>query len=842
MGGIVDGILSGIKSALQTIVDYWIWGIFYFTEVLLLFLVDILEDVMTVFTGEKEVVYNDAKMALIDVFFNHRTIKGIYAGIAMIGIVFAFVFAIWGVIKKAGDLRGKQQGATLGSILGNLLKSIVLIFSMNAIVLIALKTTNVLTQQVSYAVSKGDLFTVGGDDIEFYEDDYAAMGQIINMLGNYSLNPSYRSRYNLNSCYNDIRPYIEYLAKRGMFDFHYVDKDTDGDGIPEPTWQSIMESIANAYNYEQEVPLDTYDDALTAAILNAMDTLQNNKYVRVLKTYSRSEYEAAKKDNGNYVPLNKIIFLAATMGNIGGTAAARNDAFNKHPSFSDGARLPFYIGEKSIYNYEQVRKVFNPAPYKTNYLLVLFCCGGLVMEMVSIILTCGVRIFNLLALYVAAPLAISSMPLDDGGKFKQWSTAFVIQLLGIVGMVLSLRLFFMFLPIIWSPDLEVSSNIIIDIVIKVVLCYTSLEAVNKVNGIFTGILADNAGYQAIYAGNMRDKLENSAAGKAMGKLTGTGVLKEGFNKEKAAKKKEDKEKAHRASMDAVEKDIAHAEKTGHHSSKFGGGKLQKGELDNMKRGLDLMKNGNNGKGMNYKDAMKQANQEGKRNQQNQEDKGRLKKNIDFAKKHGSNLYTGQKLQEGELDRMEKAYDYMDKGGLSLGEAASKASEDYAKEQKGHEDAGAKKGQQGEAGRVPPPDPEKARETASRMSDMDYYRLSADCEYAEENGKHLIGGKELKNGELGQMKEILNQYEQMHPNIPGNQNNPEFIGPDINGNNNNNGNNPQPPGNGPVQPPPPGNGPVPPPGNRPVPPPGNRPVPPRNPVNNGNVPNHQRNQV
>ncbi len=777
MGAIVDGILSGIKSLFNAFLDYCLWAVLYFIEIVMLFCVDLLEDVMIIFTGEKEVTYGKSKMALIDVFFNHDTIRGIYAGIGMIGIVFAFVFAIWAVIKRTGDLRGKQQGVTLGSIVGNLLKSIILIFSMHAIVTLALETTNILTQQVSYAVSKGDMFTVGEDHIEFYEDDYAAMGRIINTLGNYSLNPSYRSRYNINACYNDIRSDIEYLAGRGVFDFHYIDKDTDGDNIPEPTWQSIMEKIANAYNYKYEAPLDAYDDALSAAILSAMDTLQNNPYVRVLKTYSRDEYtyEYETDKDGSYVPLNRIIFLTGTMGNVFGSGAARNDVFNKEPKFTDGARLPFYIGEKSIYSYEQVRATFNPAPWKTNYLVVVFACGGLVMEMVSIILTCGVRIFNLLALYVAAPLAISSMPLDDGGKFKQWSTAFVIQLLGIVGMVLSLRLFFMVLPIIWSPQLTVSSNILIDLVVKVIVCYMALESVNKVNGIFTGILADNAGYQAIYAGNMRDKLENSAAGKVLGGLTGTGVLKNGFDKEKKAEKKEKAEKAHRAEVDAVEKDIAHAEKTGRHSAKFGGGKLQKGELDKMKNGLDYMKNGNKGQGMSYKSAMKQAGQDAKKDDKRQEDMGKLKKAIDFGNETGKNLQTGENLKEGELDAMQKTYDYMDEGGLDYWDARSKALQDQTNEDKQEKESGMKEAN--DPGRIPPPDVDRARATAEKMNDLDYQRLSADYEYAEENGKHLInfgsgganytGGKELKKGELGQMKEILNQYEQMHPAVPNN---------------------------------------------------------------------------
>ena len=173
--------------------------------------------------------------------------------------------------------------------------------------------------------------------------------------------------------------------------------------------------------------------------------------------------------------------------------------------------------------------------------------------------------------------------------------------------------------------------------------------------------------------------------------------------------------------------------------------------------------------------MKQAGQDAKKDDKRQEDMGKLKKAIDFGNETGKNLQTGENLKEGELDAMQKTYDYMDEGGLGYWDARSKALQDQTNEDKQEKESGRKEAN--DPGRIPPPDVDKARSTAEKMNDLDYQRLSADYEYAEENGKHLInfgsggadytGGKELKKGELGQMKEILNQYEQMHPAVPNN---------------------------------------------------------------------------
>ena len=135
-----DGIIETVKGWIQSFVEYTLWRIFYWIEIILLKFMAIVEGIMKIFTGEDMVKYNGKDAYLINVFFEHRAVRGIYGGIAMIGIIFAFAFAIVAVIRKILDLRDKQQGVTMGSILGNLVKSILIIASMNLIMLVAIET------------------------------------------------------------------------------------------------------------------------------------------------------------------------------------------------------------------------------------------------------------------------------------------------------------------------------------------------------------------------------------------------------------------------------------------------------------------------------------------------------------------------------------------------------------------------------------------------------------------------------------------------------------------------------------------------------------------------------
>ena len=521
-----DFITDGIDSLMQSIGDFFLYNLIfkalYYIEIGLLYVLGWVESLYKIFTGMDEVYYNDTPMSLLNVFFQNRAVTGVFLAMAAIGIVFAFVSAIAQVIRKAFD-SGDKIKSSMGQILGNLLKSILIILSLNVAITVVVTFLDYLMTAVDYEFDNAYILGDGPTDHVFTDEEFAAMGRIFNTIGNYSLNPSYNNRYSINSCYNEIRPDLRYLANNGVFKFYYETKDDDDNIIP--TWQSVIGNIANAADYNKEQPVDVYNEGIANSLSDAMTILKSDANLKALDYYQKITY-ATDSDIG----FDRVVFVAATMG-MGRTAAAKNSAYNTNPSMTDAVREPYYRGAKDLYKLDQVNSDFDISVSKTNYLVAYGLSIVLIYNMGLIILTAITRIFNMLFLYVIAPPIIGVMPLDDGEKFKQWMTAFIVQAFSIFAIIISMRLYLIFVPIILGPNLVLSQSATLNIFGKVLLLYGGLMAVNKAIGILTGILANQAGYQSVLSGDMSQTFSNTlrgigSAGAAGAKL-GFGAAKYG---------------------------------------------------------------------------------------------------------------------------------------------------------------------------------------------------------------------------------------------------------------------------------------------------------------------------
>lgn len=482
---ILDSIGSSIVEGISTVIGK---GLYYLVVQGLLSIVNAFYRLFSVFAGMTKVEYDGEKDYLINVFFSNTLISNIYWGMAILGIIMIFVFAIIAVIKKVFDLYDKQQ-RSLGQIITSSLKSFFTILLLTTFMTLVLNATNVLMQRVNYIFDHADSLT-SSRTITYTDEQYAAMGRIFATIGNYSMNPSYDSRYNINSCFNEIRSDLNILQQDGIFDVYYYSEDDDGDEMN--TWQSVLQNIAGSGNLKKDVKIDTYYAEINKAILDAMNILKSDASFVPLKTYERG-YQTTVSQN---VALDRVLFI------IGTTNAARNSAFNEKPSFSDSVRGPFFTGEKNLYNIDQVMDSFEIGLGGMNYLLVAVLGYLTLKNLWRCIIQCTVRIFSLMGLYVIAPPFIATMPLDDGEKFKQWMTSFIIQSFGIFGTVIPMRLLITFIPMILNTKLVIfADSAFLNLVAKALLIVGGLEASDRFSGLITGILANNASHQAITAGS-----------------------------------------------------------------------------------------------------------------------------------------------------------------------------------------------------------------------------------------------------------------------------------------------------------------------------------------------------
>ena len=467
----------------------------------LCWIIDILDSFFGVMSGQVQVSYNKQPYYLINVFFENASVRNAYWAMALLGILLCFVFAIIAVAKKAVDAGDKMRQG-MGDILTGLFKGIIIIVSLTFIMTMTLDLTNALLQRVTYAFNHSE----DSDKpvtITYTDEEYAAMARVLNTIGNYSLNPSYNSRYNINSCFNEIRTDLQFLKEKGAFALHYVTDENNP-----VSWQSELQKIVNAADLSRDLKLDVYDAGVTNAIVSLMKTMQQNSSFAPLQSYERKYVS-----NSSKVPLDRLIFLMCTMD------AAKNPAFNDSPTVGDELRGAYYTGEKSIYNLESVFADFEIS--KINFIVLIAVAFKLIWDYAVIIINCVARIFNLLLLYLIAPPCIATLPLDEGGKMKQWTTAFVIQCFGVFGTIIAMRVMLLFIPIVIDNNLLLFDNYVLNLMAKVIIILGGMETAKRASGMVTGILADNAGMQAITASDMGESVR-SAMDHGRNRVTGYG--------------------------------------------------------------------------------------------------------------------------------------------------------------------------------------------------------------------------------------------------------------------------------------------------------------------------------
>ena len=496
MAELFSGISDTLMDGIQAILYATIYKLLYYIAVGCCWIVNLLYSMFEIMAGLSKVSYDGDYNYLINVFFSNTTVSKVYWGMALIGLTAGFAFAIAAVIKKLFDLSEKEK-RSYGQILRGLFKSSLTILCMSLIITMVLNATTLLMQQINYVFINAD--DLGEEQsITYTDEEYAAMTRALSTIGNFSLNPSYNNRFNLNKCFNEIRLDLQYLEQHGVFDFHYVTKDMEGNTIA--TWQSILQKIANSASLERDLSLDVYHESVSNSILQAMDLLKVNGSFKPLEEYQR-HYQPSRTS----LPMDRFLFLMASM------RAAKNDDYNKNPSLTDPLRGAYYYGEKSIYDLDAVNEDFDIGVAAFDYLVLLLICYKMLETLATIILNCVGRIFNMLLLYLISPLVIAVSSLDDGAKFKQWTTAFIVQSFSVFGTVISMRVLLLFIPIIIDNKLVLFENILANLFTKLVIILGAFEVAEKATNLITGILADNAGWQSITAGDM-----SSAAKTAVG--------------------------------------------------------------------------------------------------------------------------------------------------------------------------------------------------------------------------------------------------------------------------------------------------------------------------------------
>lgn len=126
-----------------------------------------------------------------------------------------------------------------------------------------------------------------------------------------------------------------------------------------------------------------------------------------------------------------------------------------------------------------------------NFVVGIF--GGLVLLVMFALsaITFIQRIFDIILLYIISPVSISTIPLDDGNRFRVWKDMLIAKMLGAYGIILVMNLFFLIMPQVNQMQFFDSSfeNGIVDILFLIGGAF----AVTKANLVISQLCGAQAG-------------------------------------------------------------------------------------------------------------------------------------------------------------------------------------------------------------------------------------------------------------------------------------------------------------------------------------------------------------
>lgn len=158
---------------------------------------------------------------------------------------------------------------------------------------------------------------------------------------------------------------------------------------------------------------------------------------------------------------NSLLVLVSQIFQIGNTTKLSSALFNACAGdWINGYSVSEFdisrIGVKEIFGDYTTGFVF-PDKWKYNgmvnpdkflYLPSLISGVALAIALVVAVLNLAKRVYEIIFMYFVMPMSMSTLPLDDGARFKTWRETFITKIVIAYGTVFSVNIFVLLLPLI----------------------------------------------------------------------------------------------------------------------------------------------------------------------------------------------------------------------------------------------------------------------------------------------------------------------------------------------------------------------------------------------------------
>lgn len=240
--------------------------------------------------------------------------------------------------------------------------------------------------------------------------------------------------------------------------------------------------------------------------------------------------------------------LDGSNGMIGGQflITIGSDAYKGSISDRSIVESMFVTGKLDYNNLSTVKQYYDI----TNCNYVIGILGSLVMLVMFVLssLTFVQRIFDIVLLYLISPISISTIPLDEGNRFRVWKDMLISKIVSAYGVILVMNLFFLIIPIVYQIDFFGNNfqNGIVYILFLIGGSFAVTKASRLISQLTGGQQSGGELAQMLY--NVRSAFAFTKAAKAMVGGATMGLLAGSDYKKNRTKGKMDKGEAMKASI------------------------------------------------------------------------------------------------------------------------------------------------------------------------------------------------------------------------------------------------------------------------------------------------------
>lgn len=189
-----------------------------------------------------------------------------------------------------------------------------------------------------------------------------------------------------------------------------------------------------------------------------------------------------------------------------------------------------YIGEESERQEIEIKFITGELDYNNSDVVSTYykirsldffvgIVGGLVILVMFVMSAISFiqRVFDIVLLYIVSPISISTIPTDDGQRFKQWKEMLIGKVLGAYGIILAMNLFFIIIPQV--QQIMFFDNAFKNGIVKILFLIGGAFSVTKANIVIANLTGSHSG-----GSETRELIANMRTGKNITRTIGATAL------------------------------------------------------------------------------------------------------------------------------------------------------------------------------------------------------------------------------------------------------------------------------------------------------------------------------